>query len=433
MATTRYDEEEQRRRKPASLAPRAGIAPSGMPGVPGVPARPAPAAGGIAPPPKYGGMDYMRADGSRRIVDEEGDRNVVTVPGAGPVEVPSSTPMSVTPNRESGITAASPAVSEFDPRAGEVRTAPATGAQVQMPAEAWRRYDAANAARRAGIAPQLPAEPGDQPGGTNAYARAAGLFAASTQRPGMVSEGGGRLAEIQKQREAEMDRSRYGLMRPGATSANNRAWDAARRDDARAADRRSMVEGQQSVEREGHQLAAAASVAGSLFKSRAAETAAREAGGAARAVAATQAGADKYAAEKALEGKKAEVEAETIRYNRDRDDRLDREDAERRALIAKAEQERIDKNTMSFNDLDKIIGDNGGMVPLVRDVLNNPDINDGEKRRRLHNLSQKLYGRDANYIMGIYKDVAPYVDIRNQRAGVQGSGKPLPGAKWEKR
>ena len=95
----------------------------------------------------------------------------------------------------------------------------------------------------------------------DAYARAAGLFAASTQRPGMVSEGGGRLAEIQKQREAEMDRSRYGLMRPGATSANNRAWDDTRKREARDADRLEMVKGQQSVEREGHQLAAAASVA----------------------------------------------------------------------------------------------------------------------------------------------------------------------------
>jgi len=282
------------------------------------------------------------------------------------------------------------------------------------------------------LAPQLPVQPGDQPGGINAYARAVNVVG-GYQAPPMNAREAARMADLDATRGLRWNPS-------GPTSAVTRAVGLVRdraAEEAEAARRRGFQGGLvrqqgESAERQ-EAIKAAGGVAERVFEAQGRRDEARETGAAARDVAGTRAGADKYAADKALEGKKAEVEAETIRYNRDRDDRMDREDAERRALIAKAEQERIDKNTMSYDDLDKIIGDNGGMVPLVRDVLNNPDINDGEKRRRLHNLSQKLYGRDANYIMGIYEDVAPYVDIRNRRAGVQGSGKPLPGAKWEKR
>lgn len=260
------------------------------------------------------------------------------------------------------------------------------------------------------LAPQLPVQPGDQPGGTNAYARAVNAVG-GYQAPPMNAREADRMADLDATRALRWNPS-------GPTSAVNRAVGLVRdraAEEAEAARRRDFQGGLvrqqgESAERQ-EAIKAAGGVAERVFEAQGRRDEARETGAVARDVAGTRAGADKYAADKALEGKKAEVEAETIRYNRDR----------------------IDKNTMSYDDLDKIIGDNGGMVPLVRDVLNNPEINDGEKRRRLHNLSQKLYGRDANYIMGIYEDVAPYVDIRNRRAGVQGSGKPLPGAKWEKR
>ncbi len=315
--------EEERLRKLGQV--RAGIAPQGMPGVPGQPSRPAPAAGiapvapaappplrsaaGIASVPKYGSMDYVRPDGSRRVV-AGGQPEYNVVDG---VQVPSSTPMRQTPNFDANVPdTPAPGVAPIAPRFGAtIRRDPATGAAVQMPDEAWTRYDAAGAARRGGIAPVGSGQAAGavQPAvGIAPQAAPVAPVAAAPAAPAApvaAPAAGGlfpdRAAERQRQHDLAMDRSRYGLQRGGATSAAGREFDAARAGAADAARRTKLVEGQQALQREGQQLAAQSVRDKAALEGAAGVMGKQVEAQGASAVAGVQAGAERYKADKGAE------------------------------------------------------------------------------------------------------------------------------------